>query len=284
MKNMLALTLLFCSSALLVVTQSVDAKRSHTAPSPTAPSSRDREEHPQSRAVEQASVPDRAPVDPAPSRPTELLITRASKQHDFRVLMNGGCTKLFAGSDICEGPAVLSVLRKGSATEIQRLTFPNVSIVRSESNEVLVNTAELHEYQGSLVLDDFNFDGHQDLAVQVGQDGPYGGPSFEVLLYRAHRGRYELSEPLSALTRENLGLFEVIPARKRIATFAKSGCCYHVTQQYEFVGTKPVMVARHIEDALGTEGFLVETTEDLVKGRWVRTVHREPLPDWGHDW
>jgi hypothetical protein len=284
MKRKLALTLLFCSSALLVVAQSVGAKRSQTARSRSVLTSHDRDAPPQSGAVERAPRPDAAQRPSGPARPTEFWITRASKEHDFRVLMGDGCTKPFAGSRICEGPATLSVLRKDRAREVQRFTFPNLSIVFSDKNEALVNTAALYDYQGSLVVDDFDFDGHEDLAVQVGQDGPHGGPTFQVFLYRARPGRFVLSDKLSALTQENLGLFDVIPTRKRIATYAKSGCCYHVTQEYEFVGDNPVIVARYIEDATGSDAFLTVTTQRLLKGRWVRSVRRERALDWGQDW
>jgi hypothetical protein len=284
MKRKLGLVLLSVSSALLVAAQSVGAKGPLDAPPQPELTGRDPDAAPPASTVSQASRPESLPVASGPSSPSEFRITQASRQHDFRVLMSGGCTKLSIGSDICEGPATLTILGKGTATETQRLTFPSLSIVRSANNEVLVNSVALYDFQGSLVLDDFNFDGYEDLAVQTGQDGPYGGPTFDVFLYRARQGRFELSEPLSALTQENLGLFEVIPARKRIATFAKGGCCYHVTQQYEFVGTKPVLVARYIEDATGADGILTQTSESLVKGRWVRTVRRERWSSSGHDW
>ena len=52
----------------------------------------------------------------------------------------------------------------------------------ADSGEARVNTAQLYDYQGTIVVDDYNFDGREDLAAQTGQDGPYGGPTFSIFL------------------------------------------------------------------------------------------------------
>jgi hypothetical protein len=42
----------------------------------------------------------------------------------------------------------------------------------------------------------------------------------------------------------------------------------------------PVAVARHIEDALHTDGDkMTVTDEELVNGKWHRKVHYEPMPN-----
>jgi hypothetical protein len=260
--------------------QSAGSNRPQTLEPPTRVALLERD----SPVEDQHSAATSEPASAATPSSADFSVTSASKAHDFRLHLPHGCEKELADTDICEGEATLSVYPKGRTKEKQVLSFANVSVVRLAADELLVNSAELGDYQSSLVLSDFNFDGHEDLAVQVGQDGPYGGATFQVFLYQPRQGKFKLSESLSALTKENLGLFQRDEARKRIATFTKSGCCYHVTQEYEFVGSNPVVVTRYIEDATQPEGFVTETFERLVKGRWVRTVHREPLSESGDDW
>ena len=110
--------------------------------------------------------------------------------------------------------------------------------------------------------------------MQLDQHGPYGGPTFAVYLHAAGEDRFIRSEPLSRLTAETLGFFQVDAAKKRLITFQKSGCCFHVTEEHAIVGDKPHVVARFTEDATGIDGFAVETEEHLVGGRWQKRKRR----------
>jgi len=275
--NLLA-SLLICSGLSLVAVKSACAQKSKVLSDSAAASGIS-----STALTPQDAISDEPSVVIEPG-PIQLKVTQASKKYDFEVQMNDGCEKQFEDSDICEGPASIRIYPKGTQSEKQRIILENLSVIRVGKAEVLVNTAELYDYQGSLMVDDFNFDGQEDLAVQVGQNGPYGGPTFQVYLYHSRKGKFLLSEKLSAMTEENMGLFHIDPTSKRIGTFAKSGCCYHVSQEYEFVGTEPVVVAKFTEDATGSDGFATETTERLVKGRWVRHVQRVRIPDSGEDW
>lgn len=54
---------------------------------------------------------------------------------------------------------------------MQIIGLPGVFLSRSDSGEPLVNSAQLHEYQGVINVGDFNFDGAEDFAVQNGNRG-----------------------------------------------------------------------------------------------------------------
>jgi hypothetical protein len=160
----------------------------------------------------------------------------------------------------------------------QTEALANVSMSYASSGEPLVNAAPLYDTQGVLQVGDFDFDGRDDFAVQVGNDGPYGGPTFDVYLDSPLQGRFVRSEALSELTRTKLGMFLVDPGRKHLLTFAKSGCCWHETGVYEVARGTPVLVGSLTEDATATESPEVVVTESrLAGGRWRRTVERHPL-------
>jgi hypothetical protein len=213
-------------------------------------------------SVAEPSPPAAAEPSPAPSF---FTIRTASSRYDFRVDMKEPCPGEGAKGDTCTGPATLSVLTK-SGDEVQRIKLA----------EVWVNAAELYGAQGTINVGDFDFDGREDFAVQVNQSGPYGGPTFAVFLHAAKEERFVRSEALSRLTQETLGFFEVVPAKKRLVTVAKSGCCYHVEEEYEVAGGEPRVVRRVTTDATNEDGTVLVIEERLVGRRWQKSQRRTP--------
>lgn len=219
------------------------------------------------------------PAFPGTDAPVEgptFRITKAAKQHDFVLRMLKACDD----STACEGPGQLLVYEKGQRKPMQTINFPNVFVTLQEGGGApLVNSAQRYDYQGVLNVGDFNFDGHEDFGIQTGNEGSYGGPSYDVYLFDAKTGRFVFNDAMTGLILETLGFFEVDPVHQRIRTFAKSGCCYHEETTYRVEHDVPVAVARHIEDAMSSGGERMEVTDEvLVNGKWRRRVHYEPMP------
>lgn len=196
-----------------------------------------------------------------------------SQNYDFRLIMKAEFSSTSSDSRfICEKPAELQVFPKGDPKNAQHIDLPEVCVVLDSKRELLVNSADVDEYQGTLNAGDFNFDSREDFAVQTGNDGPYGGPTYGVFLSDV-KGGFVLSKELSDLTHKSLGFFQVDASRKRLVTFTKSGCCYHMTEEHEVRNDKPVTVLRKIED--GTQDdFVLETEEQLINGKWNRKTRR----------
>jgi hypothetical protein len=89
-------------------------------------------------------------------------------------------------------------------------------------------------------------------------------------------GHFARSEALSRLTEETLGIFQVNAKKKRLVTLAKSGCCFHVTQELAMVNAEPVVMESVTEDATGDP--LVVTREHRVGRRWEKSVEHRALP------
>lgn len=211
-------------------------------------------------------------VDPAArSWAKALRIDNASS--DYSLLLDMPA----CDAETCEGPAYLAAQTKGADQPFQAIYLPNVFLTRKDDGEPLVNSARLYDYQGVINVDDFNFDGHADFAVQNGNRGSYGGPSYDVFLFDAAHHRFIHSPSLSTLTLENLGFFDVDQQHKRLRTFAKSGCCYHQQTEYAMQGNEPVAVKRQTEDATGGSGDpeqVLLSTEELIDGQWKTTASR----------
>lgn len=183
-----------------------------------------------------------------------------------------------------EGPAIINIIDKRSQRSVQQLRLDNVYMAHGDDGKPLINSARLYDLQGVINVADFDFDGHADFAVQNGNDGPYGGPTYSVYLYDTASKQFVLSDELSTLTGETLGMFQVDAKRKRLSTFAKSGCCYHETTHYQFDARHRLQaVERLIEDAQDPAGKQVRVTrETLVNGRWKTSTRRYALDAYYH--
>lgn len=215
----------------------------------------------------------------------------ASTKYDVTVRPGAcGASKRGGGDDAGEDavPARVSIYRKGAKSPFQVLCLPSVWVNSEQfaySPETAAKQRVLYDDEFSVVFDDFNFDGREDLAVCNGRNGGYGGPSYTVFLFDRRAGRFVENRPLSRLNEGvYLGLFFPDAKGKTLTALSKSGCCYHETEVYKVVNDRPVLVQKIIEDAtLGggaTEGFVLVTTRKRVGRRWVVTKKREKLePD-----
>ncbi len=132
--------------------------------------------------------------------------------------------------------------------------------------------------QRLLVFGDFNFDGHQDLAIRNGNDGGYAAASYDVYLFDPSSPVLVLNKALSALTREPyLGLFEVDSTARLLVTHSKSGCCWRQTINWQVQDNSPVKVAEKVEVAqrpsegspLMPAGYTDVTQRELKDGKWL---------------
>ncbi|WP_179403513.1 XAC2610-related protein [Burkholderia guangdongensis] len=208
-------------------------------------------------------------------------LTTVAKQHDFALRMLEACSTEKSDDDsTCEGPGQLLIFGKGQPKLLQTINLPNVFVTLPKGgNGPLTNSARLYDYQGVINVGDFNFDGYEDFGIQTGNEGSYGGPSYDVYLFDPKAERFVHNDAMTQLIAETLGFFGVDAAHKRLHTFAKSGCCYHEDTTYRVDHDMPVAVARHIEDGQGAGDKMEVIDEELVNGKWHRKVHHEPMPN-----
>lgn len=207
-------------------------------------------------------------------------LTNIAKQHDFVLNMLQACPPASDKEDTtCEGPAQLRIFDKGQQTVRQVIDLPTVFVTLPKGGKgPLVNSTRLYDDQGVINVGDFNFDGQEDFGIQTGNEGSYGGPSYDVYLFNAQAQRFVHNSAMTELILETLGFFEVDAKNKRLRTWAKSGCCYHERTVYAVEHDEPVAVERRIDDAQGGGDKMKVTVETLVNGKWRSKVHYEPMP------
>ena len=136
---------------------------------------------------------------------------------------------------------------------------------------------ELYDEEYGIVVDDFNFDGEEDLAICNGHMGGYGASSYNIYLFDKTSSKFIENKKLTRFASDNLGLFFADPKQKLLTVYFKSGCCYHVTSKYQVVNNQPILVEEITEDA--TKEKELVTTKKLVNGSWVKKFRREKLSE-----
>jgi hypothetical protein len=213
---------------------------------------------------------------PVMSFAQQFYIKDASTLYDVKLDVT--CEK-----DACFDKGNVILYKKGSPKVFQKMTSDDLSFYLDEDFKPTTNIVELYGEQSPLIFDDFNFDGSEDVAVRNGSYGSYGGPTYDVYVYNKTRKKFILSDDLSSLTQENLGMFQVDPDRKRLITFNKSGCCYHITQEYIVEPKKGLIEVKSlVEDARhAVGGDQVEVKElNLINGKWVESIKYYPIDEY----
>ncbi|MBA2495349.1 MAG: hypothetical protein H0V31_11725 [Acidobacteria bacterium] len=205
-----------------------------------------------------------------------FLLKNASKTFDVKIKI-AKCE-----DDICESKATVYLMKKNQTAPFQTIQMPNMYLELGDDKKPTANLIELYGMNNSgVIFDDYNFDGAEDLALRNGNEGAYGGPSYDVLLFSKTKNNFAKSRELSALASENLGLFTVDGKKMTIETFNKSGCCFHVTTRYQVINNRPKKVYVFTEDAtdVGSEKVKL-TTETLVGGKWKKTIKYAKTKDY----
>lgn len=197
----------------------------------------------------------------------------ASKYFDIKVTV-ANCENGF-----CRGKAKFEFFKKGGSKPYQVVEHADTLIQLDDDGTPPVNVSLMYDMQSVVNVDDFNFDGMEDVAICDGDYGSYSGPSYRVYLSDRKAGRFVFSKHFTELG-YHLGMFTVDKKNKRLRIFDKSGCCWHVTEEYSVIRNRPIKVFREEEDATIPDETKVKiTTKKLAAGKWttsVKYIKREP--------
>jgi hypothetical protein len=180
--------------------------------------------------------------------------------------------------DYCSGKARFSFYKKGALKPYQVIDLPDTLIQLETGGTPLVNNTLLYDEQSVIDVDDYNFDGMEDVAICTGQNGSYGMPSYNIYLSSKAAGRFVYNRAFSKLG-GHLGMFTVDKKNKVLETFDKDGCCWHITERYKVVNDRPLKMFEEVEDATDPGALKMKvTTKRLVAGKWKTSVRYEKVP------
>lgn len=192
-------------------------------------------------------------------------IKNASKSYDVRLEV-AKCNDWK-----CEGDAKFSIFKKGQRKPFQVVKTPTEFMIEEARR---TNTKLMYDYQSAVFFEDYNFDGIEDLAIRDGNNGGYGGPSYQIYLFSPKSRKFVHNDPITDLNQgEYLGMMEVDKKKKVLRTFSKSGCCWHQTKEYAFINNRPKKVYEWTQDAtIPDENNVQITTKRLIKGKWITST------------
>ena len=208
-----------------------------------------------------------------------LLSTAAFAQHKYEV---GGASPSYdvrfeveeCDTDYCHGDLRVWLTKKGQKTVFQEFKLETDF---SFDDEHVKQGVIPHDWQGVVNFGDYDFDGLDDLAIQNGRDGGYGGNSYNIYIFSPRTKKFVSDPRFSALaTGPYSGMFTANKKKRVIEVFSKSGCCWHEEREYKVVNGRPVKIFQVTEDAFTNEKWVIVTTRRLVGGKWKVTVKREP--------
>ena len=146
-----------------------------------------------------------------------------------------------------KGKTEVSLFKKDAAKPFQiiHLKDTQMSVDDNGRPEIASIKDKKDGKWSSVYLEDFNFDGSEDLAVADGDNGGYHGTSYRVYLYNRSRKRFVFSPSFTRLVQgPYIGIFEIDRKKKILSVFWKSGCCAHYSEEYVLVKGNPKKIAK----------------------------------------
>ena len=128
---------------------------------------------------------------------------------------------------------------------------------------------ELNKDQRPVIIDDFNFDGTEDIAIRNGNMGNYHSASYDVYVFNSTRMSFVKSKELTELASDGFDFFEVDSKRKRLIMSGKSGCCDLFTTEYAVIPNKGLEKVLEKEVDMTQEDHVKVITKEKIKNKWV---------------
>ena len=191
-----------------------------------------------------------------------IVIPEISGKYSAKILMDR-CDKYG-----CEGPADIALFHLSTQKKVADFHSEDF-VIGASSNPNPDEDRVANETSGDVVVGDFNFDGHDDIAIQNGHNGSYGYASYDVYTYDVASQAYILDANLTRLTwGEYLGMFRVDKKRKRLLTLNKAAD--RAMFSFEFIsdirGVKKVCGKEEIWDM--SHNIVNVTVKTLQKDGW----------------
>lgn len=205
-----------------------------------------------------------------------LVLDSIFKKYTLRVDLSLPPEDRYLEMQRVNAPGTVSITRKGEEKPFQVLTLEAIQINANFLQWNQAIQARLHvmyDTEYSFMVDDFNFDGEEDLAICDGFHAWNGSTSYEVFLFDQKAGRFVHNPELSGLTTgKYIGLFRLFPkGRQVIADFRGDNLTGE--ECYRLVNNRPVLIEKTTVEML-KDGYRLRTRLKKVRGRWVKQVSR----------
>ncbi|NIF04519.1 hypothetical protein F3J23_03615 [Chryseobacterium sp. Tr-659] len=128
---------------------------------------------------------------------------------------------------------------------------------------------QLKNEESPVMINDFNFDGTEDVAIRNGNMGNYGAASYDVYVFNSTRMSFMKSKELTDLASSSFDLFDVDAKRKRLIANGKSGCCRIFTMEYAVIPNKGLDMVFEKEEDMSNEDQVKIITKEKINNKWI---------------
>lgn len=165
-------------------------------------------------------------------------------------------------NDYCSGKTIVDIYDKSSMKKHQTLSSGNFYLNLNENRK-----PALDSLKKSVVFDDFNFDGAEDIAIRNGNNNQ-GSPFFEVYLNNRSTQQLELNDEFTSLVRSNSGMFTVDSNRKQIIAYLKNGCCWNLRSEYVLVPERGLLKVLEFEEDTSDPKKVTTIKREFIDYKW----------------
>lgn len=172
----------------------------------------------------------------------------------------------------CFGKSTILLMDKSTSEIYPALTSENFTFAIS-TDSLYLKKAKFDEEPNSLILNDFNFDGFEDLALVSRSSGTV---SYDIYIFDSIQKKFSIDDGMTALVKDNSTMFTVDYERKRLILQLKSGCCIHITKEYTVIpGRGPLKVYEFEEDTSDPETVITKKSE-FTDYKWFTRTTKYP--------
>lgn len=172
----------------------------------------------------------------------------------------------------CFGKSSITLTDKKTSEKFPILTSENFTLV-IETDSLNLNKAKFDEELQSLIFEDFNFDGFEDVALI---NRSLRNSIYDIYTFDSIQNQFLMNEGMTTLVKENSTMFAVDSERKRLIVYLKSDCCLHITKEYNVIPERaPLKVYEFEEDTRNPETIITKKSE-FIDYKWFTKTTRYP--------
>jgi len=172
----------------------------------------------------------------------------------------------------CFGKSSFILMDKKASEKFPVFTSENFTFA-IERDSLNFKKTEFDNEPPSLIFEDFNFDGFEDIAL-INRSSE--NATYDIYLFDSIQKQFSMNKGMTTLVKENSAMFTVDSERKRVVIHLKSGCCLHITKEYNVIPERePVKVYEFEEDTRNPETVITKKSE-FIDYKWFTKITRYP--------
>lgn len=183
-------------------------------------------------------------------------LTNASKKFDVIANIDTCIEKK------CSGKATVDLYNKNTTKKYQTFSSNDFYLDLNENKKPVSDSLK-----NSVVFDDFNFDGNEDIAIRNGNSNRES-PFYEVYLNDTSKQQFILNDELTNLVRSNSGMFKTDSEHQRIIAYRQNGCCWNLTSTYLMVPERGLLKVLEFEEDTRDPEKVITIKREFIDYKW----------------